>query len=96
MSVSRYRNDTPIMGGKLKRTATATTKIRQAVKNGDVRTDKIILREGERLDHLAAKYYGDARYWWVLAAASNIGWWLQSPPGTIIRVPDLAAVMELV
>jgi len=48
------------------------------------------------LDHLAATYYKDSRYWWVLAAASEIGWGLQLPPGTVIVVPDLNAVSVLI
>jgi len=95
LSVSRYRNDTPIRGGKIKRTAVAVLKIRHAVQRGDIRTSIVTLKEGERLDQLAAKYYGDGRYWWILAAASNIGWWMQVPPETVIRVPiDLPSVME--
>jgi len=50
----------------------------------------------DRLDALAGVLYGEGRYWWVLAAASNVGWSLQVPPGTIITVPDLRAVERLV
>jgi nucleoid-associated protein YgaU len=49
----------------------------------------------DRLDTLAGSLYGDARYWWVIAAASDIGWGLQIPPGTIIRVVDLVDVEEV-
>ena len=97
MSVSRYRSDIPIRGGKVRRTATATMKIRRAVQRGDVRVRTIITKENERLDHLAARYYNDGSYWWIIAAASNIGWWLQVPPGTIITVPvDLSSVLGFV
>ena len=97
MSTSRYRSDTLIRNGQLKRTAFATTKIREAIKRGDITATTVILKEGERLDHLAARYYDDAQYWWVLAAASNIGWCLQVPPGTVIRVPvNLGSVLGFV
>ena len=56
----------------------------------------MILRERERLDVLAGQIYGDARYWWVLAAASDIGWGLQVPPGTLIRIPQLSDVINLI
>ena len=48
-------------------------------------------KEGERLDYLAGIYYGDSSFWWVLAAASGIGYALQVPPGTVIRVPSSIA-----
>lgn len=46
-----------------------------------------ILEAGERLDTLAGQHYGNSSYWWVIAAASGIGWGLQVPPGTVIRIP---------
>jgi nucleoid-associated protein YgaU len=52
--------------------------------------------EGERLDVLAGQIYNDARYWWVLAAASDIGWGMQVPPGTVIRIPDLSDIANLI
>jgi hypothetical protein len=55
-----------------------------------------ILKEGERLDTLAGSMYGDAGYWWVLAAASGIGWGLQVPPGTVIYIPNLSEVLQYV
>ena len=52
------------------------------------------MQEGERLDTIAGKIYGDSNYWWVIAAASGIGWPLQVPPGTLLRIPeDLGAVL---
>jgi len=31
----------------------------------------IISREGDRLDLLANEFYGDARYWWIIAQAND-------------------------
>jgi Gpi18-like mannosyltransferase len=42
---------------------------------------------GERLDTISFDVYGDSRYWWVIAAATGIGWCLQVPPGTLLRIP---------
>lgn len=56
-----------------------------------------VLQEGERLDIIAGREYGDARFWWVISAASGIGWGLQVPAGTSILIPrDLDQVMRLV
>ena len=68
-------------------TSRAINVVRSLVKNKVVKTKDLALREGERLDHVAFHYYGDTRLWWVIAAASDIGWGLQCPPGTHIRVP---------
>jgi hypothetical protein len=77
-------------------TSYAVQQIRSAIKTGKLQTSTIILRGAERLDTLAGSIYGDASYWWVLAAASDIGWGLQVPPGTIINIVDLSAVASLV
>jgi hypothetical protein len=58
--------------------------------------NRVITTQSTRLDHIAAQNYGDARYWWILAAASNIGWSPQVPKGTIIIVPDLKEVERLI
>ena len=41
-------------------------------------------------------FYKDSRFWWVLAAASDIGWGLQVPPGTIINIPNINQVSIIV
>jgi hypothetical protein len=41
-------------------------------------------------------YYNDARFWRVLSAASDIGWALQVPEGTLIVIPDINAVAGVV
>jgi len=93
---SRYAR-TRILGAE-KRFATsfAITAIRNNIKNGNIRFDEITLVERERLDTLAGKAYGDGRYSWVIAAASNIGWMLQAPPGTQIRIPNLEDVFRFI
>lgn len=56
---------------------------------------KYILTEGnKRLDHYAHEYYGDGMNWWIIAAASGIGWWLQCPEGTIIAIPTNLSQIE--
>lgn len=32
-----------------------------------------VVYESDRLDLLAYKYYGDVRYWWIIAQANNLG-----------------------
>ena len=48
----------------------------------------IVSSKDKRLDHYAHEFLGDANNWWVIAALSGIGWWLQVPNGVILRIPD--------
>ena len=63
-------------------------KLYQAIEGGLLSYSVHVLEEGERLDYLAGINYGDSGLWWVIAAASGIGYGLQVPPGTIIRIPS--------
>jgi nucleoid-associated protein YgaU len=81
---------TPVIGlGYRYGTSFAAPAIRQNIKEGNIRFQEMILQESNRLDILAGQFYGDGRLWWLIAAASDIGWGLQVPVGTIIKVPDL-------
>ena len=82
----RYTRDQRIAGGKLQ-TSKTTTRLRRARELGLIPTREITIKESQRLDHLAQEYLGNSHMWWILAALSDIGWGLQVPPGTIIRVP---------
>ena len=76
-----------ILGKEIVSKSDASFKIFNAVELGQINFSSHILEEGERLDYLAGKYYGDSSLWWIIAAASGIGYALQVPPGTLIRVP---------
>jgi len=93
----RYDRDSLIALGTQLGTARATAGVRKAIRNGTLPIAKSITTcEADRLDSLAGSIYGDSRFWWVLAAASNIGWGLQVPPGTVINIVNLALVETLV
>ena len=97
MALDRYRNDPPIRGGKLRKSATGVMRIRQAMKAGSLSLQVLVIKEAERLDVIAGRMYGDGRLWWVIAATSNIGWPLQVPPGTRLAIPtDLAQIAALI
>ena len=96
MSFSRYAR-TPLLNlGEQYGTAQGVATIRAAIAAGTIKTRETVLRGVDRLDTLAGAIYGDGRYYWVLAAASGIGWGLQVPPGTIIVIPDLNDVAALI
>jgi hypothetical protein len=96
MAFSRYARTPRLDLGSQLGTSRAVESIRSAIKDGRLPYEQIVVRGAERLDTLAGSVYGDSRYWWVLAAASDIGWGLQIPVGTVINIPDLSAIAQLV
>lgn len=92
----RYTNTPVIRGGRSRGSSESVNTIRQAIRDGEIRFSERVLQESQRLDVLAGIVYDDSTLWWVLAAASNIGWGLQVPPGTLIRVPVLEDVSRLI
>ena len=89
MSESRYTFSRKVKEGRIISVAD-TYKINQAVNNGLIPYTTIILEQSQRLDHLAGIVYNDSTLWWIIAAASGIGWGLQCPPGTVIKIPNSA------
>jgi len=93
MAISRYSTDRKINAGTMLATSQTVSSLRQSIKNGTIVPVRTMRTSGfERLDTLAGEIYGDSRYWWVLAAASDIGWGMQVPPGTIINVVSIEDV----
>ena len=64
-----------------------SNEIYRAVQNNEITFKTQITTSGDRLDHIAFKEYKDAQYWWIIAAASGIGWWLQVPEGIVLNIP---------
>lgn len=97
MPFSRYTSDPRINLGQQLGTPNSVLLLKNAVKSGYIPIVRSIIMTGDdRLDALAGVVYGDAKYWWVLAAASGIGWGLQAPPGTVVNVVKLSDVERLI
>ena len=95
MSVSRYaftsRLDTNTFAS-----TDISSKIYLACELGLMPCTSYTMQTGQRLDHIAASAFGDNKLWWIIAAASGIGWALQVQPGTLIRIPqDLNSIYTL-
>ena len=74
----------------------ATYRIRKAIQSGGIRYTLVTVEAGQRLDQIAGQFYGDGSLWWVIAAASGIGWGMQVPPGVVLFVPvDAEEVITL-
>ena len=96
MAFSRYSRDNFSASGQGLTVSLAIAEIRLYMRSGALRpTRQIVVTEADRLDTMSGFIYGDAKYWWILAAASDIGWGLQVPPGTLINVLDLLTVEGL-
>ena len=88
MAISRYNFSNKIRNGKYYGSSKVNSRINQAIRARSISFSTSILATGQRLDHLAHIAYGNANLWWVIAAASGIGWGLQVPAGTLIVTPD--------
>jgi hypothetical protein len=95
-AINRYARSPVLNLGTQFGTSRAIAIIRNAVKSGELKVREQELRGRERLDTIAGSVYGDGRLWWILAATSDVGWGLQVPVGTIIKVPDLGDISRLV
>ena len=83
---SRYPLSSRKAGGYFG-TSNAKRVVNQLIKNGTVSVRIEALQDSERLDIVAQRVYGNASLWWVIAAASNIGWGLQVPAGVRLVIP---------
>jgi nucleoid-associated protein YgaU len=94
---SRYQKTPKLDGGRYLGTSRSSSVIFYAAQTGQLSCNVRVLKGRERLDTIAADTYGNASYWWVIAAATGIGWCLQVPPGTTLRVPkNLGKALALV
>tara|TARA_Y100000361_G_C10974950_1_gene245953 strand:+ start:69 stop:374 length:306 start_codon:yes stop_codon:yes gene_type:complete len=46
----------------------------------------VVTQDGDRLDHLANEYYGDANLWWYIAKANNLKF-ITIKVGSTLRIP---------
>jgi len=88
MTISRYSRTPRIKGGRQFGTARESNDIYNATRDGTVSSYEVILKGDQRLDIIAGRAFDDSSLWWIIAAASGIGWGLQVPAGTVLRIPD--------
>jgi hypothetical protein len=51
----------------------------------------------ERLDKLAAAFYGDSSLWWILATANGLGKGTYAiPRNTLLRIPSATSIRDAV
>ncbi|MAE81567.1 MAG: hypothetical protein CMB80_02435 [Flammeovirgaceae bacterium] len=97
MAIGRYAYTARLRGRTQIATSQASSRIYEAVMSGRLAFTSSVLKGDQRLDHIAGAAYGSSTMWWVIAAASGIGWGLQVPPGTILRIPkNIGEVIQLI
>lgn len=96
MAIRRYARTPVLRFGSQYGTTRALETIRSGIQDGTITYTESELRAGDRLDVVAGREYGNASLWWVIAAASDIGWGLQVPPGTYLRIPRIEDIAALV
>jgi hypothetical protein len=94
--MNRYIGAPVINLGTARGTSNAVHNVRVGVSSGTIRFTTRVLQESQRLDMIAGLEYGDSSLWWAIAAASNIGWSLQVPPGTLLRIPNMQDVARVI
>ena len=87
MTLTRYRQSNLIDNNRAIGTNMSRVAVYNAAKSGSISTEIYITKQGDRLDKIAGEKYGDGTLWWVIAAASGIGWWLQIPSGIVLTIP---------
>lgn len=87
MARSRYAKNAVIEGRAYESfTLDQTNSIAEPDTFKDVRTRTYTVSAGERIDHIAARFLNEDRYWWMIALVNNF----TSPfltPGQKILVP---------
>lgn len=92
MARSRY-SDTPLLDGKRYGTFRFPKKAMGWEKVNilnNIDTVEYTYKVGDRLDHLAARFFGEDTYWWIIAIVNDVGYPFASgglTPGTILKIP---------
>lgn len=96
MAIRRYARSNILGVNKQFGTSRAIQAIRNGIASGLIkfRTQRVLDRQ--RLDSIAEVEYGNGKHWWIIAAASEIGWGLQVPPEIVLRIPNLDDVASVI
>ena len=84
--ISRY-SYASVFEGKSISNSDCVRIIQRGIETGQIDIETSVLAGNQRLDVLSGQIYGSSEFWWVIAAASGIGWGMQLPAGTLLRIP---------
>ena len=93
--ISRY-SYVSIFDGKSISNSDCVRIVQEGIRTGQISIETSVLSGNQRLDVVSGQIYGTSEFWWVIAAASGIGWGMQAPAGTLLRIPkDINQVLVL-
>lgn len=93
--ISRY-SYVPTYEGKSILNSNCVNIIQRGMRQGEISYDVFTLTGHQRLDVLSGQFYGTSEFWWVIAAASGIGWGMQVPAGTLLKIPrDINSILGI-
>lgn len=95
MAINRYQSTQTYKNNNLYGTFKDHIIIRSNIDNGVLSYKEYVTLSNDRLDIIAGREYGDSQYWWIIAAASKIGWGLQIPEGVQLIIPNLSQILTL-
>jgi hypothetical protein len=95
MAINRYQTVQKLKSNNLYGTFKDHILIRNNIDNGIISYKEYVTLSNDRLDIIAGREYGDSQYWWVIAAASKIGWGLQIPEGVQLIIPNISQVFTI-
>lgn len=71
-----------------------TNKIKEPDTFSGLSTFEYIVKRGDRLDHLAARYLDEDQYWWVIAVINNLVLPFISPGDKLVIPTNVNDVLE--
>ena len=84
---------------RIRQYATPQMKNPTIAERASVTVNKHIWKYGDRLYNLANQYYGDSRFWWVIAWWNGYGTEAQIKTGAILYIPlnisDAMKILEV-
>ena len=100
MAKSRYSNTTIIDGHHFGtyRLPVRSLGLKEMDLLAGVSSFEYTYKVGDRLDHLAARFFNEESYWWIIAIVNNISYPFASgglSPGRALRIPhDVKDVLD--
>ena len=79
----RYYKQADIIGGKYFRSPNWNKK-----DFSDIPGRELIIQEGDRLDIIAEKLFGDSKLWKALAIYNGLGYFFELQPGERLYIPN--------
>jgi hypothetical protein len=86
---SRYENETVVRITDASGVSQPAIYVRPDIDAATFRYQLYAVQDGDRLDNLAATFFGDPEFWWVIARANpEVFYPSNLSPGMLLRIPS--------